>query len=104
MTFAYQKIFFLKFELQRIESRIGSKVVVRLHLIGNISVIACYYSKYSPQSYRSTYVYVTPRNRFIYFVTKFIPLFHLQACKEHLPGRFDAACLTCLQSKANIGK
>ena len=23
----------------------------------------------------------------------------MQACKEHLPGRFDAACLTCLQSK-----
>lgn len=27
-----------------------------------------------------------------------------QACKEHWGGSFDEVCLTCLQSKANIGK
>jgi len=28
----------------------------------------------------------------------------LRACKEHWGGSFDEVCLTCLQSKANIGK
>ena len=43
MTVAYHKNLLLKFELQRIESRKGSEVVVRLHLIANISLIACCY-------------------------------------------------------------
>lgn len=35
----------------------------------------------------------------------FIMIFKFKACKKHLPnGRIEETCLTCLQSKANIGK
>lgn len=41
---------------------------------------------------------------FTNFINLSVFMIIMQACKEHLSGRFDEACLTCLQSKANIGK
>ena len=29
---------------------------------------------------------------------------YLQACKKHWGGSFNEVCLTCLHSKANIGR
>ena len=40
----------------------------------------------------------------IVHVVIFILMTYLQACKEHWGGSFNEVCLTCLQSKANIGR